>query len=118
MEAISPLLARNTDHSVYYVCFIGAIYNTPTLNGSDIQDQLDQVIMALAERGLYNRAQVSDCAGSNVGYTNMVCNIPATNFIPMNVLDKHGLDGLCMVAYESYTDGNAVFGIDDMPHVC
>jgi hypothetical protein len=63
MEAISPLLARNTDHSVYYVtsqnpncdmCFIGAIYNTPTLNGGDIQDHLDQVIMALAERGLYN----------------------------------------------------------------
>jgi hypothetical protein len=49
---------------------------------------------------------------------NMVCNIPATNFHPMNVLDKHGLDGLCIVAYKSFTDGDAVFCIDDTSHVC
>jgi hypothetical protein len=36
----------------------------------------------------------------------------------MNVLDKHSLDGLCMVAYESCSDVNGVYCIDDTPHVC
>jgi hypothetical protein len=53
------------------MCFIGAMYNTPTVNGGDVQKQLDQLVIVLVERGLYyNHAQVSaDCAGSNVGYT-------------------------------------------------
>lgn len=95
VEAISPLLTRNTDHSVYYVssqnpycdlCFIGAIYNTPTVNKGDIQEQMRRLVMALAERGLYPRTQVSDCAGSNVGHTNAVCKLSAKNFIPVHVL--------------------------------
>jgi hypothetical protein len=40
---------------------------------------------------------------------NAVCNIPATKFIPRDVLEKHGLDGSTMVACESIADGDALF---------
>jgi hypothetical protein len=126
LEYVNEALIQNTQHSVYYVTslcpsckmsFIGAVFNTPTLNMGLISDHLEDINMALAENGFSSLAEASDCAGANVGYTNRMSTIPAKDFIPSDVLAKHGLDGEFLVAYEQIVGGESTFQLDDPPHV-
>jgi hypothetical protein len=126
MESVADMLVLNLEHSVYYVtsmnphckmCFIAGMYNTPTLTADKITTQIDEVSRALARKGFLKRWEVSDYAGCNQGYANEWYDIPATEYIPAEVLAKHGLDGDCKVAYKNYVDGQPVFGFDDPPHV-
>jgi hypothetical protein len=126
LETVNEMLTRNTQHSVCYVtslnpdckmCFIGAVYNTPTLNMGLISDHLDELKMGLSEMGLSVVFEVSDSAGCNAGYANRVSNIAAKEFIPADILAMHGLDGECLVAFRQQADGTVTFQLDDPPHV-
>jgi hypothetical protein len=126
LETVNEMLTRNTQHSVYYVtslnpdckmCFIGAVYNTPTLNMGLISDHLDELKMGLSEMGLSVVFEVLDSAGCNAGYANRASNIAAKEFIPADILAMHGLDGECLVAFRQQADGTVTFQLDDPPHV-
>jgi hypothetical protein len=127
MESVADMLVLNTEHSVYYavsmnpyckMAFIAGMYNSSTLTSDKITYQMDDVTRALLVHGGMNkRSEVSDSAGCNEGYVNEWYDIPALEYIPAQVLAKHGLNGVCMVAYIFYGDGEPVFGFDDPPHV-
>ena len=76
MESVADMLVLNSEHSVYYVtsinphcgmCFIAGMYNNPTLTSDKITMQIDEVSRALARKGFFKRAEVSDYAGCNQG---------------------------------------------------
>lgn len=123
--AMSKPLPLNKDHMVLYaraitpgvsLCFICVAYNTPTLLAANICDQLNEVMCGLIENHFNVCFITGDMAKSNSSYFRDECAIPASLFIPKEVLESLGLEGSFKIAFWHPVSQKIVFIIADPPH--
>jgi hypothetical protein len=120
-EAFTP----NREHLVYYakaiqhgvdLCFIAAAYNLPSVQAFHLSDQIDDITSTLEENDLITRIITTDNAQANESCVRSKLDMKASEFIPADVLEKHGLDGDFNVAFKHPTNDKSIFFVSDPPH--
>jgi hypothetical protein len=130
LEQMASTLTQNTEHHVFYatsmdprfnIQFICGKYNQPSIRTSDLHLQIDEVTLALANWGFNVRCLASDSASTNQSFQKQKCYIPASRYIPEDVLEggegKRSLDGSFCVAFNNWISDEPIFVVDDPPHV-
>jgi hypothetical protein len=100
--------------------FVAGKFNTRAVTAADVHCQVDIVCRA---QGFQTRALVSDSANNNQAFAEAVCKLPASLFIPEEVL--HGEphqrallgDFLIALVDEEWSNGGSIFHFDNPPHV-
>ena len=124
-SSLGEALTMNKEHLVYYakalkpgvdLCFIIAAYNVPSTQAHQISSHVYENILVLEENNFNVRVLCADNAQCNESYFHSKGSMKASEFIPQEVLNKHGLSGDFIMALQHPVNLQPIFIISDPPH--